>query len=52
MDEVPYKNIFIYYIGYVTIKVSKHVKINSVNPYNLLSTRWTDTLKKLIKVSI
>ena len=30
IDEESYKNIFIYYIGYVTIK--KYVKINSVNP--------------------
>ena len=31
-DEKSYKNIFIYYIGYVTIKDLKYVKINSVNP--------------------
>ena len=31
IDEKSYKNI-IYYIGYVTIKDLKHVKINSVNP--------------------
>ena len=30
IDEKSYKNIIIYYIGYVTIK--KHVKIYSVNP--------------------
>ena len=27
-DEISYKNILIYYIGYVTIKDSKYVKIN------------------------
>ena len=32
MDETFYKNILIYYIGYVTIKDLKYVKINSVNP--------------------
>ena len=32
MNETFYKNILIYYIGYVTIKDSKCVKINSVNP--------------------
>ena len=32
IDEKLYKNILIYYIGYVTIKDSKYVKINSVNP--------------------
>ena len=30
-DQNSYKNILIYYIGYVTIKDSKYVKINSVN---------------------
>ena len=32
IDEKSYKNIFIYYFGYVTIKYSKYVKVNSVNP--------------------
>ena len=32
IDETFYKNILIYYIGYVTIKDLKCVKINSVNP--------------------
>ena len=31
-DEKWYKNILIYYIGYVTIKDSKYLKIDSVNP--------------------
>ena len=31
MDEKSYKNILIYYNGYVMIKDSKKVKINSVN---------------------
>ena len=31
IDEKSYKNIFIYYNGYVTTKDSKFVKINSVN---------------------
>ena len=31
IDETSYKNILIYYIGYVTIKDSKYIKIN-VNP--------------------
>ena len=30
--DMSYKNILIYYIGYVTIKDLKYVKINSVNP--------------------
>ena len=31
VDEKLYKNILIYYIGYEMIKVSKYVKIYSVN---------------------
>ena len=33
---MSYKNILIYYIEYVTIKDSKYVKINSVNPLRLI----------------
>ena len=32
MNEKSFKNIFIYYIGYVTFKNSEFVRINSVNP--------------------
>ena len=31
IHEKSYKNIFIYSIGYVTIKDSKYIKMNSVN---------------------
>ena len=31
IDKKSYKNIGIYYIGYITIKNSDYVKINSVN---------------------
>ena len=36
IDEKSYKNIFIYYMGYVMIKDSKYLKINSVNPLYLI----------------
>ena len=36
INENSYKDIFIYYIGYVMIKDSKYVKINSVNPLYLI----------------
>ena len=36
IDEKSYKNILIYYIGYVTIKDSKYVKMYSVNPLYLI----------------
>ena len=36
IDKKSYKNIDIYYIGYITIKDSDYVKINSVNPLCLI----------------
>ena len=36
IGEKSYKNILIYYIAYVTIKDSKYVKINSLNPLYLI----------------
>ena len=38
-DEKLYKNILIYYIGYVTIKDSKYVNINGVNPLYLIFSK-------------
>ena len=35
IDITSYQNIFIYYIGCVTIKDLSHVKNDSVNPYYL-----------------
>ena len=39
VDEISYKNILIYYIGYVTIKDSKHVKIYSINLLYLIMNK-------------
>ena len=51
IDKKSYKNILIYYIGYVTIK--KDLKIYSVNPLYLISNElYLDTLKKLMEISI
>ena len=36
IDEKSYKNILIYYIGYMTIKDLKYLKMYSVNPLNLI----------------
>ena len=44
-----YKNILIYYIEYVTIKDSKYLKINSVNPLYLIINKVNGYL---IKVSV
>ena len=45
IDEKSYKNIVIYYIGYVTIKDSKYVKIISVNPLHLIFSEVNGYLK-------
>ena len=36
IDKKLYKDIDIYYIGYITVKDSDYVKINSVNPLYLM----------------
>ena len=36
INKKTYKNIGIYYIGYITMEYSDHVKINSVNPLYLI----------------
>ena len=36
LDQKSYKNIPIYYIGYITIKDSKYVKVISVKPLSLI----------------
>ena len=36
IDKKLYKNIEIYYIGYITMKDSDYVKINCVNPLSLI----------------
>ena len=36
IDKKSYKNIDIYYIGYITVKDSEYVKIDRVNPLNLI----------------
>ena len=36
IDEKSYKNIFIYYMGNVTVKNLRYVKISSVNPLYII----------------
>ena len=45
IDEKSYKSIHIYYIRYSTIKDSKYVKINSVNPLYLIFIKVNGTKK-------
>ena len=47
LDENSYKNILIYYIGYVTIKDSKYVKINSVNPLYLMFNKMNGYFEEI-----
>ena len=51
IDEKSYKNILIYFIGYVTIKDSKYLKINSVILYTLLLIMCMDTSWKLMEIN-
>ena len=36
VDEKSYKNILIYYIGYLGVKYLSYIKINSANPLYLI----------------
>ena len=47
IDEKSYKNFLIYYIGYVTIKDSKFVKINSVNPLYLIFNKVNEYFEEI-----
>ena len=49
IDEKLYKNILIYYTGCVTIKNSKYVKINSVNPLYLIFIKVNRYFEKINK---
>ena len=43
IDEKSSKNILTYYIGYVTIKDSKYVKISTANPLYLILSEVFDS---------
>ena len=45
IDEKTYKNIFIYYIGYVTIE--KDLKMYSVNPLHLIFNKVNGYFKEI-----
>ena len=49
LDENSYKNILIYYNGYVTIKDSKYVKMNCVYPLYLIIGKANGYFEKLNK---
>ena len=49
IDEKSYKDILIYYIGYVTIKDSKYIKINRVNPLYLIINKVNECFEEINK---
>ena len=49
LDEKSFKNILIYDIGYVTIKVLKYVKINSVNNLLLIFSKVKEYFEEISK---
>ena len=49
MEEKSYKNIFIYYIGYVTIKDLKYVKIISANSLYLTCSKVNGYFREIKK---
>ena len=49
IDEKLYKNILIYYIGYLTVKDLKYVKINSVNPLYLIFSKVNGNFEEIKK---
>ena len=46
IDKKSYKNIEIYYIGYITMKNSDYVKINSVNPLYIVINELDGSIKE------
>ena len=46
IDKKSYKNIDIYYIGYITVKDSYCAKINSVNPMYLIISEGDEYIKE------
>ena len=52
IDNKSYKNIDIYYIGYIAVKDSDFVKINSVNPLYLVISEVDGYIKEKMEVNI
>ena len=48
IDEKSHKNIFIYYIGFVTIEDWKYLKINSANSLYLIFSKVKEYLERKI----
>ena len=52
IDNKSYKNTDIYYIGYIAVKDSDFVKINSVNPLYLIISEVDGYIKEKMEVNI
>ena len=52
IDKQSYKNIDIYYIGYITMKDSDYVKINSVNPLYLIIEKVDGYIEEKMEINI
>ena len=51
IDKKSYKNIDISYIGYITMKNSDYVKINTVNPLYLIIDQVDGIFEKKMEIS-
>ena len=52
IDKKSNKNIGIYYIGYITVKDSGYVKINSVNLLYLIISEVDGYIKEKMEINI
>ena len=52
IDKKQYKDIDIYYIGYITVKESDYVKIDSANPLYLMIDKVNGYIEEKMKVNI
>ena len=51
IDKKSYKSIGIYYIGYITIKDSKYVNIDSVNPLYVIIDEVYGSIEEKIEIN-
>ena len=50
IDRMSYKSILTYYIGYVTIKDLKYVKITSLSPLYLIVSKVNEYFQEINKI--
>ena len=51
IDKKSYKNIGIYYIGYMTIKNSDYIKTSSVNPLYIIANEVDGSIEKKMEIN-